>query len=363
MIFYDTTNQPIPLRQLNYTVALESIEPVTVQNGGVQGEHRATRIQFSLDSAFVSWCRSLLENGRLFCRADACDGSGVVHRSLTLEITQEILASGQIYYDLDQAITRQGGFVKLCLIFSLLSNENSTWTTAKSYYATLELEASPTYKEEDFHDMTGLYQQTKVYSEQAAAGASLAEASASAAAQSAKATAEQAALCDEARLHCSSQADSAALHSSKADNYAALAKESAETAAASEKTATKASENASEAAADIKDSFEAVIITSAEVAPSVTVENNHEYRYAAPLTALTLALPTELTAEDKLSALLTFKTVANTDMVLSYSTANIDFTNDDCEEGVFIPLQNKMYDIAIYWNGLKYQGIVRGVAL
>ena len=61
MLFFDTTNQPSPLREIIYTVALKGIEPITVQKGGVQGEHRATRLQFDLDENFKIWCKSLLE--------------------------------------------------------------------------------------------------------------------------------------------------------------------------------------------------------------------------------------------------------------------------------------------------------------
>lgn len=348
MLFFDTTNQPTPLRELEYTVGSGGISPVMVQKGGVQGEHRATRLKFILDNSMKSLVESLLLEGRLFCRVDACDGNGVIHRSRTLELSGEFSRYSVFYYDIDQSITRAGGFVKFCLVLSLLNN-NTTWAKIKSYYGTLELEASPTYSEEDFHDMTGLYEQTKAFAEQVQANTEATE--------SARLVAEQSAQTAKA------SAAEVAMNVEAAVANASLAGEHSAISSAASAAAEAAAKVAEQFAADIKTAFEAVVVVSDEAAPSVIVQNNHEYRYTAPLTALTLELLTGLTEEDKFLALLTFKTVADADMVLTYSTADIDFTNDDCEEGVFVPLQNKMYDIAIYWNGIKYQGIVRGVAL
>ncbi len=355
MLFFDTTNQPSPLREIIYTVALKGIEPITVQKGGVQGEHRATRLQFNLDETFKSWCLSLLGKSRLFCRADACDGSGVVHRSLTLEMTAEMINSGCFYYDLDQSVTRQGGFVKLCLVFSLLDNKNATWATVKSYYVTVELDVSPTYIEEDYHDMTDMFVQTKNYGEQARANATIAmeyKEAAKDALLAVQNSTKEAKVYAEAIQTAISSLEASARQISKyvneSRNYSAAADASAK--------------NAEQSLKDVKNAFEAVLRVIDDTETVIPVSNNYEIRCTSPLTSMELQLP-NVTADEKLSALISFKTPADTDMNLQYSTADIYFSNDDCENGVFIPLRNKMYDVAIYWNGLKYQGIVRGVAL
>lgn len=363
MIFYSETGQPAAARQVAYTVTAQAIAPVQAQYGGVQGEHRATRLKFTLDPAMESWFEALLSSGQMFCRIDACDGSGEIHRSLPLEMAGEFADFSTIYYDLEQPVTRCGGFVKVCLVFSLLNGENRTWEKVKSYYALLELDASPTYSEEDYIDMTGLYQQTQAYAEAAETAAGEAE-TAQSGAQAAAASAVSAAQSAEeeagnAQGYAQAAAGSAALaegHAGDAGAYADDAEEAAAGAAMDKAAVTQMKES-------IEGEFSAKIVTSAAATATVTLADNTEYRYSTALTSLTLTLPSGLGAEDGFHALLSFKTPAESDIVLTYTTAGIYFTNDDCENGVFIPIRNKQYDVAVYWNGSKYQGMVRGVAV
>lgn len=363
MIFYSETGQPAAVRQVPYTVTAQAIAPVQAQYGGVQGEHRATRLKFQLDPAMESWFTAQLAAGQMFCRIDACDGSGEIHRSLPLEITGAFADYSTIYYDLEQPVTRCGGFVKVCLVFSLLHGENRTWEKVKSYYALLELDVSPTYSEEDYIDMTGLYQQTRAYAETAetaAEEAGTAKNSAQAAAGNAQAAAEQAEEdAGSAKGDAKAAAGSAALaegHAGDAGAYAADAEQAAEEAAADKAAVAQMKES-------IEGAFAAQIITSAAATATLQLADNTEYRYSTALTALTLTVPAGLGAADRFYTMLHFKTAADTDMAFAYSTADICFTNDDCEAGVFIPLRNKLYDVAIWWSGEKYQGVVRGVAL
>ena len=349
MIFYSETGQPAAARQVAYTVTAQAIAPVQAQYGGVQGEHRATRLKFTLDPAMESWFEALLSSGQMFCRIDACDGSGEIHRSLPLEMAGEFADFSTIYYDLEQPVTRCGGFVKVCLVFSLLNGGNRTWEKVKSYYALLELDASPTYLEEDYIDMTGLYQQTQAYAE----AAETAQSGAQAAAESAE---EDAGSAQGYAQAAAASAASAEGHAGDAGAYADDAEEAAAGAAADKAAVTQMKES-------IEGEFSAKMVTSAAATATVTLADNTEYRYSTALTALTLTLPSGLGAEDSFHTLLSFKTPAESDMQLTYTTAEACFTNDDCENGVFIPIRNKQYDVAVYWNGSKYQGIVRGVAL
>ncbi|MBQ7288764.1 MAG: hypothetical protein IJW78_03435 [Clostridia bacterium] len=352
MIFTDKTNQPEAMREVAYTVTAEGLIPATVQHGGVQGEHRATRLIFQLDAELEQRFTEMLSIGQIFCRIDVCDGSGVVHRSLPLEFTGSFAEYSTIYYDLEQAVTRAGGILKLCMVLSLLKGQSKTWEKIKSAYALLQLEPSPTYAEESWSDMNGLYEQTKIYAEQAIASAESANASLIGA-QTAKVDAQaSAASMEDSVAQCLSSKE---VCIQKADFIVDAAQSAAESAAqAAEERAV---------VAEVKDEFSAVIITSGETEAAATAEDNHEYRYTNPLTALTLTLPAGLTAADRFSAMLCFQTPADSDIAFSYSTADIDFSNDDCEDGVFLPIRNKGYDVALYWNGRKYQGVVRGVAL
>ena len=54
-----------------------------------------------------------------------------------------------------------------------------------------------------------------------------------------------------------------------------------------------------------------------------------------------------------------FKSVATATVITN--TAGVYFTGDDCESGVLTPVANKVYELGIWWNGLSFQGVVRGV--
>lgn len=148
MIFIDEMKQPAPVREVPYTVTAHAIAPIQVQYGGVQGEHRATRLKFTLDPALESWFDKQLAAGKLYARVDVCDGSGVIHRSTPLELTGSFSEFSRIYYDLDRSVTRCGGLIKACLVF-LLTDGDTIIQLIKSYHAALELDSSPTYLEDD----------------------------------------------------------------------------------------------------------------------------------------------------------------------------------------------------------------------
>ena len=314
-----------------------------------------------MDASLETQFTALKAMGRLFCRIDVCDGSGAIHRSLPLEFTGSFADYSTVYYDLEQPVTRSGGILKVCMVVSLLNESGSTWEKIKSVYALLELESSPAYSEEDWSDMNGLYEQAKGYAEQAATDAASAEAASAAAEQSAEGAAAQAGLCASAQEYCLSQADNAFVSATAAQASAESAEADAQQAAADKALVAADKADVSSMKTEIEDAFSAVVTVSE--GSTVTAEDNHEYRYTGTLTSLTLTLPAGLDAEDRFSAMLSFKTPNDSDITLTYSTADIHFSNDDCENGVFIPVRGKMYDVIFYWNGTKYQGISRGVAL
>lgn len=352
MLFYNVTDQPAAVREIPYTVTAEGISPVQMQAGGVQGEHRATRLVFTLEPGMELWFQRLLSMGKVYCRVDACDGSGVIHRSLPLEIAGDFADYSTMYYDLEQPVTRTGGMIKLCMVFSLLGGENRTFEKVKSDYVLLELEPSPTYREEDWMDMNGLYRQTEAYAEAAAEAAEAAETAADAAAQASQ-TAQAAAK----------QTENVQVFANAAEQAAKRAEADAETAENAKTAAEAAKTQAQRAAHDIQAEFSAHVQNSAESTADIVVQGNTEYRFSTPLTALQLTMLSGMGASDLLHAVLCFCTPAESDIALSYSTADVYFSNDDCEDGVFIPLRNKRYEVAIWWNGVQYQGVVRGAAL
>ena len=211
-----------------------------------------------------------------------------------------------------------------------------------------------------------MFEQTKNYGEQARANANLAmehSEDAKAVLRAVKDSAKEELLAvqestKEAKVYAEAIQTAISSLEARANEISDYVHESRNNSAA----AAASAENAEQSLKDIKTAFETILVVLEDTETVIPVSNNQEIRYISPLTSMELQLPS-ITADEKLSALISFKTPADTDMSLQYSTADIYFSNDDCENGVFIPLRNKMYDIAIYWNGLKYQGIVRGVAL
>ncbi|MBP3599615.1 MAG: hypothetical protein J6J30_00890, partial [Clostridia bacterium] len=66
------------IRQINYTVSEKGLSPATVQFGGVQGEHKATALNFTIEDGLLASLKSLKEKngGKLIYRIDRYNGEG-----------------------------------------------------------------------------------------------------------------------------------------------------------------------------------------------------------------------------------------------------------------------------------------------
>ena len=87
---------------------------------------------------------------------------------------------------------------------------------------------------------------------------------------------------------------------------------------------------------------------------SLTLADNHEYRYTQELTSLTLTMP----SGDFISSIVFASGTTPTSMTYDSS---IKWSGDDVTGGQFVPTADKDYDIMLYYNGLNVNGIVRGV--
>ena len=87
---------------------------------------------------------------------------------------------------------------------------------------------------------------------------------------------------------------------------------------------------------------------------SLTLADNHEYRYTQDLTSLTLTMP----SGDFISSIVFASGSTPTSMTYD---SNIKWSGDDVTNGQFVPSADKDYDIMMYYNGLNVNGIVRGV--
>lgn len=207
-------------RQIAYTIGEDlSIAPTAVQDGGVQGEHDATRVTFALPAALQSGYTLYLE---------AVDGGGAYDRTQPLTVS----ADGKVTQDIPRAWTQAGGCLTLRLSAMAADGDGKVTQTIYSFTARLRLHDRCIRPQ---GEKTLLETQLEQQLEQVRLGAQSAKASAAAAAASAKAASESEAASDAAAAKKS--ADAAAASAAAAASGATSATGSAATASASAATA------------------------------------------------------------------------------------------------------------------------------
>lgn len=86
---------------------------------------------------------------------------------------------------------------------------------------------------------------------------------------------------------------------------------------------------------------------------SLTLADNHEYRFTQELTALTLTMP----SGDFISSIVFASGSTPTSMTYD---SNIKWSGDDVTNGQFVPTE-KTYNIVMWYDGININGVVRGV--
>lgn len=134
------------VRQIEYTVYADRLEPSVRHLGGMQGDHKATEVLFEISGSLYKILKEQAEstNGRLIYRFDGYDGAGGVHSSDTKELPaengEELLV--KLKYPLEEWITRYGGQIKVVLVISLLKDD-STEMELYSYPAVCQFKNRP----------------------------------------------------------------------------------------------------------------------------------------------------------------------------------------------------------------------------
>lgn len=207
-------------RQIAYTIGEDlSIAPTAVQDGGVQGEHDATRVTFALPAALQSGYTLYLE---------AVDGGGAYDRTQPLTVS----ADGKVTQDIPRAWTQAGGCLTLRLSAVAADGDGKVTQTIYSFTARLRLHDRCIRPQ---GEKTLLETQLEQQLEQVRFGAQSAKASAAAAAASAKAASESEAASD--AVAAKKSADAAAASAAAAASGATSATGSAAAASASAATA------------------------------------------------------------------------------------------------------------------------------
>lgn len=129
------------LETITYTVGLSGIEPKTRQNGGVQGNHNVVGIEFKIDDELYSMLRAkeaLWEGEKLYYHLERYNGEGNCEPTVP-----QLLVSNIVAYGLEEWITRYGGLIKVVLVLSFGSSEE-TQIELYHYDAILSLKSRPT---------------------------------------------------------------------------------------------------------------------------------------------------------------------------------------------------------------------------
>lgn len=127
------------VRTIKFTVAENGITPAVKQFGGVQGDHKSTKVLFEIGASLFSDITAQADElgGSAIYRIDGYDGEGGVARSETNPLT-----ANEIPYYLEEWITRYGGTVRIVLVISLLK-DNTTEMELYSFPAILQLKNLP----------------------------------------------------------------------------------------------------------------------------------------------------------------------------------------------------------------------------
>lgn len=152
------------LKIITFTVGVNEIKPATIQDGGIQGDHKKTELRFDFNDELYNHLQIAKNNGRLVYRFDATDGEGTVHHSDTADLTGR-----RVSYPLEYTVTCHGGLVKVELIITLVNGEEST-EVLHTKVAELKLTFAPysTGDKSQFHkDLSTLAEIVKDYAKRA----------------------------------------------------------------------------------------------------------------------------------------------------------------------------------------------------
>ena len=166
------------VKTIAYTVDSTGINPKVRLDGGVQGDHRITDLEFTVGSRLYEKIKTkaaTLENGKIYYRFDMYNGEG------DFESTKpQLLESDILVFPLEEWITRYGGIIEVLLVFTV-GDSTETLQELYSFPAVLSLKSRPTGSEpsdKNYQSMTLMSVETTKAAKQAAEDAASAASSA-----------------------------------------------------------------------------------------------------------------------------------------------------------------------------------------
>ena len=130
------------IRKFEYIISTNSISPSDIKKGGVQGEHKATQIDFVASDDLIAELKSLAANGGTLCyRFDSYDGTKTKYSYGPVEFGIEE-DKRKFSHLIRKEVTRFGGMIEVRLIITL-TNDEVTEREYKTYSVKLSLNSLP----------------------------------------------------------------------------------------------------------------------------------------------------------------------------------------------------------------------------
>ena len=147
------------IKTIEYNVNSQGITPVTEQMGGTQGDHRVTKLKFTLSQEFYNSINDAVSGGKAIYRFDIYDGEGGIWQSEILPLELEMSM------ELEERHTRFGGKITVYLVITVVSADNETQLELYSFPVVVKLKNRPsgTYQERDnYESVTTLAQNVQL---------------------------------------------------------------------------------------------------------------------------------------------------------------------------------------------------------
>ena len=127
------------IRIIEYTVSPDTITPVGIRSGGVQGEHRACKLNFKLNDDLKNALIAKKSEGSFSYRFDAVDASG--ERIVGMPTAFNAGEMGEFSYYLENFLTKKAGIIEVYFIITL-SNGTTTEMEIVALSVKLSLKAT-----------------------------------------------------------------------------------------------------------------------------------------------------------------------------------------------------------------------------
>ncbi|MBR5473065.1 MAG: hypothetical protein IKU82_03655 [Clostridia bacterium] len=142
------------IKVIEYNVNLNGITPASEQFAGTQGDHKATKMNFTISDELYSQICNMKTDTKVMYRFDLYDGEGGLWQSEPKEFD-----TNNLEFELEERHTRYGGNISVYLVITALTKENETELELYNFPARLRLNNRPegvTQQGESYESVTSL---------------------------------------------------------------------------------------------------------------------------------------------------------------------------------------------------------------